>query len=147
MLGDQIGEETGKVVVIRVLDSSPLKAEVSIHTKGKLLGNDYQGRATYTSAMQGGGFLYGEGHGTYLTPGGDMVTWIGQGTGSSSPGEGQAIVARFISATLPESWRNWLGRWASSSTRLTRTTTQRRRSGSGSSGQKLEYAKTPRIID
>ena len=63
MLGDQIGEETGTVLVIRVLDSAPLKAEVSIHTKGKLLGNDYQGRATYTSTMQAGGFLYGEGHG------------------------------------------------------------------------------------
>ena len=80
MLGDQIGEETGKVVVIRVLDSAALKAEVSIHTKGKLLGNDYQGRATYTSMMQAGGFLYGEGHGLYMTAGGDMTTWIGQGT-------------------------------------------------------------------
>ena len=88
MLGDQIGEETGKVLVIRVLDSSPLKAEVSIHTHGKLLGNDYQGRATYTSTMQPGGFLYGEGHGIYLTPGGDVATWIGQGTGKLKPGGG-----------------------------------------------------------
>jgi hypothetical protein len=88
MLGDQISEETGKVLVIRVLDSSPLKAEVSIHTKGKLLGHDYQGRATYTSTMQAGGFLYGEGHGAYLTPGGDVATWIGQGTGKMKPGGG-----------------------------------------------------------
>ena len=88
MLGDQIGEETGKVLVLRVLDSAPLKAEVSIHTKGKLLGNDYQGRATYTSTMQAGGFLYGEGHGAYLTPGGDVATWIGQGTGKMKPGGG-----------------------------------------------------------
>ena len=88
MLGDQIGEETGKVLVIRVLDSSPLKAEVSIHTKGKLLGNDYQGRATYTSTMQAGGFVYGEGHGAYLAAGGDMATWIGQGTGKMKPAGG-----------------------------------------------------------
>ena len=88
MLGDQIGEETGKVVVIRVLDSSPLKAEVSIHTRGKLLGNDYEGRATYTSTMQAGGFLYGEGHGAYITTGGDVATWIGQGTGKMKPGGG-----------------------------------------------------------
>jgi hypothetical protein len=87
MLGDQISEETGKVLVIRVLDSAPLKAEVSIHTKGKLLGNDYQGRATYTSTMQAGGFLYGEGHGAW-TAGGDMASWIGQGTGKMKPGGG-----------------------------------------------------------
>ena len=74
MLGDQIGEETGKVLVIRVVDSAPLKAEVSIHTKGKLFGNDYEGRATYPSTMQAGGFLYGEGHGAYLTAGGDVAT-------------------------------------------------------------------------
>src|SRR5260370_22669934 len=49
MLGDQIGEETGKVLVIRVLDSAALKAEASTHTTGKLLGIDYQGRTTYTS--------------------------------------------------------------------------------------------------
>src|SRR5690242_6973697 len=88
MLGDQIGEETGKVVVIRVLDSAAVKAEVSIHTKGKLLGNDYQGRVTYTSTMQAGGFLYGEGHGMYVTTGGDMASWIGQGTGKLKPGGG-----------------------------------------------------------
>lgn len=88
MLGEQIGEETGKVVVIRVLDSAALRAEVSIHTKGKLLGNDYQGRTTYTSTMQAGGFLYGEGHGLYMTAGGDTATWIGQGTGKLKPGGG-----------------------------------------------------------
>jgi hypothetical protein len=88
MLGDQLGEETGKVLVIRVLDSAVAKAEVSIQTKGKLLGNDYQGRATYTSTMQAGGFLYGEGHGLYITAGGDMATWIGQGTGRLKPGGG-----------------------------------------------------------
>lgn len=88
MLGDQIGQETGKVLVIRVLDSAPVKVEVSIHTKGKLLGNDYQGRATYTSTMQSDGFVYGEGHGVYLTAGGDMATWIGQGTRKMKPGGG-----------------------------------------------------------
>lgn len=88
MLGDLIGEETGKVVVIRVLESAALKAEVSIHTHGKLLGTDYQGRTTYTSTMQPGGFLYGEGHGAYLAAGGDVATWTGQGTGKLKPGGG-----------------------------------------------------------
>src|SRR6266852_6105966 len=101
MLGDQIAEETGKVLVMRVLDSAPVKVEVSIHTKGKLLGNDYQGRATYTSTMQAGGFVYGEGHGVYLTAGGDMATWIGQGTGKIKPGGGASYrgALHFLNAT------------------------------------------------
>jgi hypothetical protein len=49
MLGDQIGEESGKVTGFRVVDAAGPKVEVSIHTKGKILGTDYQGRATYTS--------------------------------------------------------------------------------------------------
>ena len=80
MLGEQIAEETGKVTGFRVLDPAGPKVEVSIHTKGKILGNDYQGRATYTSQMQPGGFLYGEGHGAYMT-GDGMATWKGQGMG------------------------------------------------------------------
>src|SRR5438132_10704504 len=44
MLGDLIGEETGKVTGFRVLDAAGPKVEVSFQTRGKVLGNDYQGR-------------------------------------------------------------------------------------------------------
>ncbi len=88
MLGDLIGEETGKVTGFRVLDDAGPKVEVSIQTKGKLLGSDYQGRVTYESGMQPGGFLYGEGQGMYMTVDGDMVVWKGQGTGRLTPGGG-----------------------------------------------------------
>ena len=88
MLGDQIGDETGKVSGFRVLDAVGPKAEVSIRTKGKLLGIDYEGRATYSSAMQPGGFLFGEGQGMYMTADGDMAVWTGQGTGRFAPGGG-----------------------------------------------------------
>ena len=87
MLGDQIGEETGKVTGFRVLDATGPKVEVSIQTKGKILGNDYQGRATYTSEIQPGGFLFGEGQGVYMTENG-MAVWKGQGTGRFNPGGG-----------------------------------------------------------
>ena len=88
MLGDQIGEETGKVTGFRVLDAAGPKVEVSIQTKGRLLGSEYQGRATYSSGMQPGGFLYGEGQGMYMTMDGDMAVWKGQGTGRITPGGG-----------------------------------------------------------
>jgi len=87
MLGDQIAEEAGKVTGFRVLDSAGPKVEVSVQTKGKILGTDYQGRVTYTSEVQPGGFLYGEGQGVYMT-GAGMAAWKGQGTGRFNPGGG-----------------------------------------------------------
>ena len=87
MLGDQIGEETGKVTGMRVVDAVGPKVEVSVRTQGKILGNDYQGRTTYTSEIQPGVFIFGEGQGIYLT-GAGMAVWKGQGTGKLNPGGG-----------------------------------------------------------
>ena len=100
MLGEQIAEETGKVTGLRVVDTAGPKVEVSIHTKGKVLGNDYQGRATYTSQIQPGGFLFGEGQGAYMT-GDGMAVWKGQGMGKLLPGGGVSYRGsiHFISGT------------------------------------------------
>jgi hypothetical protein len=64
------------------------------------LGNDYQGRATYTSEVQPGGFLFGEGQSAYMT-GGGMATWKGQGSGKFNPGGGVSYRGsiHFLSAT------------------------------------------------
>jgi hypothetical protein len=101
MLGDLIAEETGKVTTFRVLDAVGPKVEVSIGTQGKILGNDYRGRLTYRSAMQVGGFLFGEGDGLYMTAAGDVATWKGQGTGKLAPGGGVSYrgCIHFLSAT------------------------------------------------
>ena len=101
MLGDQIGEETGKVTGFRVLDPAGPKVEVSIRTKGTILGNDYEGRTTYWSGMQPGGFLYGEGQGMYMTQDGDMAVWKGQGSGRRNPGGGVSYrgAIHFLNAT------------------------------------------------
>jgi hypothetical protein len=101
MLGDLIGEETGKVTGFRVLDAAGPKVEVSFQTRGKVLGNDYQGRGTYWSGMQAGGFLYGEGQGMYMTVDGDTAVWKGQGTGKLIPGGGVSYrgAIHFTSAT------------------------------------------------
>ena len=74
MLGDQIGEETGKVTGFRVVDAAGPKAEVSFQTKGNVLGTAYQGRATYTSQVQASGLLFGEGQGMYMAKDG-MAVW------------------------------------------------------------------------
>ncbi|HYL35146.1 MAG TPA: hypothetical protein VEV17_04460 [Bryobacteraceae bacterium] len=100
MLGDQIGEETGKVTGFRVLDAAGPKVEISIRTQGKILGIDYQGRASYSSQMQPGGFLFGEGQGAYVTADG-MAVWKGQGSGRLNPGGGASYRGsiHFVTAT------------------------------------------------
>jgi hypothetical protein len=100
MLGDQIGEETGKIAVMRVLDANGPKVEVSARTQGKVLGIDYQGRTTYTSEVQPGGHIFGEGQGVYLTADG-MAAWKGQGTGRFNPGGGASYrgTIHYVSAT------------------------------------------------
>ena len=87
MLGEQIGEETGKVTGFRVVDAAGPKVEVSFQATGRILGHDYRGRASYWSQMQPGGFLYGEGQGLYMAADG-MAVWKGQGTGKLKLGGG-----------------------------------------------------------
>jgi hypothetical protein len=101
MLGDQIAEETGKITGFRVLDSAGPKVEVSFQNRGKILGNDYESRGTYSSTMQAGGFLYGEGQGIYMTKDGDIAVWRGQGTGKLNPGGGVSYrgAIHFMNAT------------------------------------------------
>ena len=55
--------------------------------KARSLGTDYHGRATYTSEIQPGGFLFGDGQGVYMAEDG-MAVWKGQGTGKLKPGGG-----------------------------------------------------------
>ncbi len=100
MLGDQIAEETGKVTGFRLLSAAGPKAEVSIRTRGTVLGHDYEGRATYTSEVQPGGSLFGEGQGVYMT-GDGMATWKGQGSGRLIPGGGVSYrgAIHFLTAT------------------------------------------------
>src|SRR5262249_34024798 len=76
-----------KVTGFRVLDAAGPKAEISIQTQGKILGTDYRGRATYTSQVQPGGFLFGEGQGVYMS-GDGLAVWKGMGTGKFNPGGG-----------------------------------------------------------
>ncbi|HEV2690559.1 MAG TPA: hypothetical protein VGV35_18505, partial [Bryobacteraceae bacterium] len=55
---------------------------------------------TYTSQMQSGGFLFGEGQGVYMAADG-MAVWKGQGTGRLIPGGGVSYrgAIHFVSAS------------------------------------------------
>ena len=83
MLGEQIGEERGRITARRVLPSGGYgpKVEVTFEASGKVLGADATDLGTYWSVVQPNGALYGEGQGVITTPQGDVIQWIGAGRG------------------------------------------------------------------
>lgn len=87
MLGEQIGEEKGKVTARRVLprvNGGP-RVETTFETAGKLLGISERTIGTYWSEVRPGGNLYGEGHGVVMGEGGTMASWKGSGIGVFQP--------------------------------------------------------------
>lgn len=87
MLGDKIGQSSGKVTSRRVLPNpgGGPKMETSFEAAGKLLGVDETETGTYWSAVRPDGSLYGEGQGVLMGKG-EMATWVGQGVGSIKEG-------------------------------------------------------------
>ena len=83
MLGEKVGNETGRVVLRRVLpsDGGPPRVETTFEATGKLLGVDVQDMGTYTAVVRPDGTLFGEGQGVIMSATGEMATWKGQGVG------------------------------------------------------------------
>jgi hypothetical protein len=82
MLGEQIGEETGKVMARRVLSiDGGTKVEVSFQSTGKLLGVETRGTVTYWAGIRQDGSLYGEAQGLVAGKGGERATFKAQGVG------------------------------------------------------------------
>jgi hypothetical protein len=84
MLGEKIGEESGKVTGRRVLPSEGAgpKMETSFEAAGTLLGVAERGNGTYWAVLRPDGILYGEGQGVVMGAGGEVATWTGQGVGT-----------------------------------------------------------------
>ena len=83
MLGEMIGEETGKITGTRVLASEggAPKVETSFQGTGRYLGIEVTDIGTYWAVMRPDGTLYGEGQGVVMAKGGGMANWTGQGIG------------------------------------------------------------------
>lgn len=84
MLGDKIGEESGKVTSQRVLpnpDGGP-KMETSFQTTITLLGVKGTNRCTYWSIVRPDGNPVRRRAGIIVGDEGHMATWIGQGVGT-----------------------------------------------------------------
>ena len=94
MLGELLGETTGKRIVRRVLSTEPPKVEVSFEDSGKMLGVGTTGFGTYTAVVRADGSILGEGEGVTTTQDGELITWKGSGLGKF--GERGAISYRGI---------------------------------------------------
>jgi len=94
MLGEIIGETTGKRVLRRVLSGDPLRVEVSFEESGSIIGVATTGFGTYQSAVRPDGTIYGEGNGAIITADGELATWTGSGQGTF--GAGGAVSYRGI---------------------------------------------------
>jgi hypothetical protein len=81
MLGELLGETTGKRIVRRVLSTEPPTVEVSFEDIGKMLGVATTGFGTYTAVIRADGSIVGEGAGGTTTQDGEAITWKGSGLG------------------------------------------------------------------
>ena len=82
MLGEQIGEETGKVMVRRVISvDGDAKVEVTVQSTGKLLGIDTRNSVTYCAGIRPDGSRYGEAQGLVMGKGGERATFKAAGVG------------------------------------------------------------------
>ena len=88
MLGDKIGEMTGRVTGTRVLpgdDYRYVKMEISIQQSGQVFGVNATEMGTYTVFERVPGQVYGEGQGILMTGDGGAI-WNGHGISKASGG-------------------------------------------------------------
>jgi hypothetical protein len=83
MLGERIGEDSGKVTSQRVLppeNGAPVM-ETSFSAAGSLLGVGTTENGTYVASLRPDGTLFGDARGITMGRGGEAATWCGQGVG------------------------------------------------------------------
>ena len=83
MLGEKIGEGSGKVISQRVLPSpgGQPKMETTFQGSGKLMGLVSNETGTYSAELRADGTLFGQGQGLVMSPQGETASWTGQGVG------------------------------------------------------------------
>ena len=107
MLGDTLGNVTGKIVLQRAL-ASPLGAarmETTQRGSGTLLGIGYQEMSTYESEIRPDGTVFGSGQGIYMGASGEVATWLGQGVGTVSKNGGVSFRGAIYLYSTSAKWQ------------------------------------------
>lgn len=105
MLGEKIGEGSGKVISRRVLPNPGAgpKFETSFESAGTILGVAQQEWGTYTAELRADGTLIGQGQGVIMSKEGDVGTWTGSGVGTPTSDGGVSYRgAIFLQTTSPK---------------------------------------------
>lgn len=105
MLGEKVGEGSGKVTTQRVLPNPGgiPRMETSFQATGKLRGIEYVELGTYCSILRPDGSVFGEGQGILTGKDGSTATWTGSGVGTMK-GDGSVSYrgAIFSQSTAPQ---------------------------------------------
>src|SRR5512137_3053529 len=93
MIGDMIGELSGKIVGQRIIRryNGELKIEKSLESKGKVLGMDVTFYATVKFRERPQGGMYASGNGIMMTMKGEKVILHGSGISIEGKGAGMAM--------------------------------------------------------
>ncbi len=90
MLAEVLYEESGKANITRVLssDATGIDVEVTLQTKGKILGVEQKSAWTYNSKTRPDGSIHGTGTGFMTTKNGDMIALDGTGASKGANQDG-----------------------------------------------------------
>jgi hypothetical protein len=89
MLGDKIGEASGKITGMKVLEYAGEKSrfEVTFQGRGQISGVAMMDIGSYVQEVRPNQVLYGEGGPLWMTEEGELLSWKGFGVGhSTGPG-------------------------------------------------------------
>jgi hypothetical protein len=106
MLGEKIGEISGKVTMRRVLANlgGYPKMETSFQASGSLLGTNVKDTGTYWTVVRPDGTQYGEGQGVMMTKDGKVATWTGHGVGVTKKDGSATYRGALYFQTMPPKW-------------------------------------------
>lgn len=107
MLGEKLGNISGKLVLRRALPSAPGGARIESTQRGSgtILGVECQEMSTYESELRPDGTLLGQGQGIYTGKGGEIATWVGQGVGIMLKSGGLTFRGAIYLYSTSEKWR------------------------------------------
>ena len=106
MLGEKIGEISGKITMQRVLPNlgGYPKMETSFQAAGSILGADVNETGTYCTIVRPDGTQYGEGQGVMILKDGKMATWTGHGVGTMKKDGTASYRGALYFQTMPQKW-------------------------------------------
>jgi hypothetical protein len=106
MLGQKLGQESGRVTSRRVLKADgPPCVEISFAAEGTILGVKHRSIGTYESVVRADGMMFGSGQGVAMGGGGEMGSWKGQGLGTFTKDGGVEFRGVIFFSTASPAWQ------------------------------------------